>query len=117
MKLPRYSLRTLLIVVTVAALVAGGFSWRQSRLAWIRQRHAFMRDVGWSGCVVRDGSSRCPWSLKIFGEGAIVFMYAPPELCDRAAELFPESWIIPVNNWNGSITDDNKSNTLLRVIR
>jgi hypothetical protein len=99
MKLPRFSLRTLFILVTLAAIVAGGFAWYRSRLSWIRQRHAFLAGGdpyrGWSG-LIHDRSSKCPWSLKIFGEGAVVFIYAPPELCDRAAELFPEAYLVPI---------------------
>ena len=110
MRLPRFSLRTLFIIVTIAALMAGGFAWRQSRLSWIRQRHAFLNGKVTASAPVHDRSSRCPWSLKIFGESAIVFIYAPPELCDRAAELFPEAWLIPVDKakWEVRAVNDGK---------
>ncbi len=92
-----YSLRTLLVVVTVVAAPLG---WVAYQLNWIRQRHAALGSGGEInddplGCAITQGTA--PWSLRIFGEPGYEAIYAPghrsTQSVARLQSLFPEAGI------------------------
>jgi hypothetical protein len=101
----RFSLRTLLVVVTVLGSVLGWVTWN---LNWIRERHATMTWYKQNGCgpvnVFQDGT-KAPWSIRILGEpgyGTILLDVklnriptADDQRVKRQVELlFPESTVI-----------------------
>jgi hypothetical protein len=90
MKLPRFSLRTLFIIVTIAAIISTGFVWRQSQLEWIRQRHEFVKRFP---SRADPQTSPCPWHLRIFGEKGYELVCAHQDNADEARKLFPEAHI------------------------
>ena len=77
---PRFSLRTLFVLVTIAGC------WAGYQINWIRQRHNF-RD--------RHAAielSKAPWSLRPFGESGVKsFIVQMPSEFDEAQGLFPEA--------------------------
>ena len=84
---PRFSLRTLFVLVTIICICAG---WVAYQLNWIRQRHEFLQ--------AHDISDLCfnpqpaPWHLRIFGELGYehqAFMVQGEHL-QQAVKLFPE---------------------------
>jgi len=93
----RYSLRTLFIVVTVAAIVAGGFVWRQ--LEWIRLRHEFLNA---HNDAVRAAQldtpyvkyPNAPYPLGLFGEAPRRILLVLPQYVEEAKRLFPEAQVI-----------------------
>jgi hypothetical protein len=89
----QFSLRTLLIGVTLAAIPCGYVGW-QAKI--VRDRKAFLQTRYYLSC---DSSPdvkplRAPWMLRLLGAEPIyqitVFMRADAE---RAADLFPEAFI------------------------
>jgi hypothetical protein len=87
MKLPRFSLRTLLVLI---ALISIPMAWTAYQLNWIRQRHEFLRQYIKSPMEVAPAAA--PWQLRFFGEDGIVGLYdVPPEVRERADKLFPEA--------------------------
>jgi hypothetical protein len=92
----RFSLRTLFVVVTVAAIAVG---WVVYHLDWMRQRrqalesHAILVPVA---CDFGLGQCRTPWPLWILGEadvGAVSFALpssTSDEEVERIRRLFPE---------------------------
>jgi hypothetical protein len=102
---PRFRLRTLLILIALLAFPVHQF-------AWIYQRREFLKHHQSVLPLVYDQSSRCPWSLKLFGErGAVNYLCVPPDLQARASRLFPEAaflrWIdqqpVAINKWAQSV--------------
>ena len=92
MKFPlRYSLRTLFVLVTLIAIPLGWYDYHRE---WIRRRHEFLTGKVRYTAPVYDHSSRCPWQLKLFGEGAINLIRAPTDLQHEAARLFPEAGLL-----------------------
>jgi hypothetical protein len=92
----RFSLRTLFILVTLAAL------WIGWSFNWIRQRHDFVREGNTLGAVAHGSTSRAPGLLWLFGEerAEVVFLFTDDQAdYDRARRLFPEAHIEtnPVN--------------------
>jgi len=93
MKLPRYSLRTLLIAITVFAVWLG---WVDYQLNWIRQRHRFLAEKQ-IGRVTMIGHPHgyvppdCPLSLRIFGERRCKAIVVAQEDEAEARSLFPEA--------------------------
>ncbi len=100
---PRFSLRTLFVVVTVAGVAVG---WLVYHLDWIRQRHKALEwlevsKASWYAPCVTGGrfQSSAPLSIRLFGERAVVGIgmdreefagrvpYGPKEL----ESLFPEA--------------------------
>jgi hypothetical protein len=108
---PRFSLRTLFALVTLAGVLA---AWVSYQLDWIRQRHEFVsqyqdNDDSKGNVFVFGGEQRPdefrfgggellifvthppPWSLRIFGEKEELFWLWPPRSeVERCRDLFPE---------------------------
>ena len=88
MKLPRFSLRTLFVLVAIISIPMG---WVAYQLNWIRQRHALLAEANASGIVVAPGFTQAPAPLMVFGEEGVSILMIPPELHERAHQLFPEA--------------------------
>ena len=93
MKLPRYSLRTLFVLVTLAGVIC---AWVTYQLHWIRQRHDFFDRyvVNRADEVEKWGvPTKCPWSLRLFGEVEHRYIVASKGHAAEAERLFPEATI------------------------
>jgi hypothetical protein len=88
MKLPRYSLRTLLIGI---ALLSLPMAWTTYQLNWIRQRHAFRRVYGINHY---NEYEQAPWTLRLFGEWGVKTIWVPRTEMERTRDLFPEARIM-----------------------
>lgn len=88
---PRFSLRTLFVLVTIAGICSG---WVAYQLNWIRQRHEFLnsREVQ-TDTDIMTLPGRLSWSLRILGEPAHGSVVVEPEYMQEAARLFPEARI------------------------
>ena len=87
MKLPRFSLRTLFVLVTLASIPMG---WVAYQFYWIHQRHAFRANpnvIPFNPGIVNPAHT--PWQLKLLGEYDPECYVVPPELVDEARALFP----------------------------
>jgi hypothetical protein len=115
MKLPRFSLRTLFVLI---ALFACMLSWRQSTLDWIKQRNQYLgaafghfKDEFESDGYVSQGvlgvkwdheRAGLPWSLWVWGGTVRVkkstIIHVSPitvdSTTDRMKQLFPEAEIV-----------------------
>ena len=99
MKLPRFSLRTLFVLVAIAAVPMG---WVAYQLNWIRQRHEFIRQTDfhpsastalglWQSWQSEGAPSYPPpWSLRVFGEQEQRILFFRQSQEERARDLFPE---------------------------
>ena len=103
---PRFSLRTLFVVVTLACC------WCGYQLNWIRERHGIAEDpqvsVGWYNpefpLIMPGYEDKAPWTLQLFGERRAVWvvvwtksMHPGPDWRERIPEiqrLFPEALIM-----------------------
>ncbi len=90
MKLPRFRLRTLLIVIALLAIPMG---WWAYQLNWIRQRHKFLEShpMHMTNATVGGHSVEAPWQLRLFGESTIGYIHAPKTDIPEATLLFPEA--------------------------
>ena len=88
---PRFSLRTLFVLVAIVSVPLG---WMAYQLNWIRQRHEFLdgREVQ-SFMDIMTLPAPLPWSLRFFGEPAHGFVVVAPEYVQEAARLFPAARI------------------------
>ena len=114
MRLPRFqfSLRTLLIVVTLLAIPCGYVGW-QAKI--VRERNEFISRYN---CTLSSWSAfyhdpAIPWIRRFLGDEAWVAIDLPISTSNnelnRAAELFPEARRIRVmNNWELYFSDDYK---------
>jgi hypothetical protein len=96
LKLPRYSLRTMLIGFTVLCAAAG---WSAAQLRWIHQRHQFIESHRASSGFLCFDTKPAPWPLEFFGEHGWQHstMYVHRADLPAAKELFPEvPTIMPV---------------------
>ena len=106
MKLPRFKLRTLFIIVAMFCLPA---AWVGNQLMWIHDRHAALDSQGENTFLAFIGPGHgghftvpeapAPWQLRIFGEqgvGGIIIAIAneQPVLKQKLAKLFPEATIV-----------------------
>ncbi len=88
MKLPRFSLRTLLILV---ALVAIPMSWVAYQLNWIRQRHEFLQREGVVSKTI-NMDRPFPWGLRLLGEQKQYLLDVPQDDgFQNVLKLFPEA--------------------------
>ena len=84
---PRFSLRTLFVLVTIIGVGAG---WVACQLKWIRNRHAFVEAHLMESIWFNAGTA--PWQLRLFGEcgyGIPVF-FVDQRYLQQAENLFPE---------------------------
>jgi hypothetical protein len=103
----RFTLRTLFVVVTLAAIAA---SWVAYQINWIRARHTFLeiaaaepRSMQTNIAMALDArlgrpdlSPPAPWSLRIFREPAVALIvvrdeFTASEWVEKARGLFPEA--------------------------
>ena len=91
---PRFSLRTLFVLVTSIAVPLG---WVAYQLNWIRQRHGFLRRpaVSEDSSILNDSACpiKAPWGLSLFGEPPVKVIVVPNATTEEAGSLFPESLI------------------------
>jgi hypothetical protein len=93
----RFSLRTMLVLVTVLCLL---FGLAKPQLALIREREAFLdrEDIGWNSDDVS-----APGLLWLFGAHGCWHVYVPygdHQLASEAKRLFPEArcvWFWPAS--------------------
>ena len=97
----RFSLRTLLVIVTLLGLA---MAWVTIQLKWISDRHQAVRWLSaskrsWYGPpTVPEFWRQVPWSLRIFGEQGVMaigmdvdeFSGEVPYSPDQLKSLFPE---------------------------
>jgi hypothetical protein len=113
----RFSLQTLFVLVTITGVCAG---WAAYQLNWIRQRHNYLQNTIITNTdleahvdkFVAKWKATCPWSLRLFGESATDYIWAPIGAEETARRLFPESILISLDReplvWNeeaGSFSD------------
>ena len=97
MKLPRFSLRTLFVLVAIASLP---MAWAAYQLNWIRQRHAFFSQYNLDQKYLHsvlgpfNPHLKAPWPLELFGERPADVLYVNHGHLDEAKDLFPESAIL-----------------------
>jgi len=88
-----FRLRTLLILVTVAAVA---LAWYSTRVRWIHARRAFLKET--EAALIWSHPSHAPSTLRVFGEdgywGIRLPDQASPDAAERARGLFPESDIV-----------------------
>ena len=88
--LPRYSLATLFVVVTVFGV------WLGMQVKWIRDRHEFLnRTLDRKTDVCRIGGVHdAPGTLRLFGErGVTLILTTEQETIEIARHLFPEATV------------------------
>ena len=95
MKLPRFKLRTLLLLIAAFAIA---LSWTVYQLEWIRKRRDFFEHNVPRAQVLRGKPPKraAPWSLRLFGEkrpyaDGPVTMWVAESKIQMAKELFPEA--------------------------
>ncbi len=99
----RFSLRSLFVVVTLVALLAG---WVASSLNWIRDRRDFVGEGGEMNAIIHTQPGQfveAPSLLWVFGEeGAQFLVLSTDDESDfrKAQRLFPEAKVVkPVWEW------------------
>src|SRR4029078_4971425 len=85
---PRFSLRTLFVLVTIIGIGAG---WVTHQLNWIRQRHAFIQAYE-LGLLCYSPPIPPPWHLRLFGEQGYEHqgLLIKEGYLNEARNLFPE---------------------------
>jgi hypothetical protein len=94
MRLPRFSLRTLLVLVAFATLPVG---WVAYQLDWIRQRHEFLNRPDWQAMipsVPAHKMPKSPWPLALFGEAPQDVLAVHGVDAENASQLFPEAIVV-----------------------
>jgi hypothetical protein len=90
MKLPRFTLRALFLLI---ALIAIALSWSVYELNWIRQRHEFIQrysEYETGGMEPIDRWPDPPLHLRSFGEKPKLPAACGERDLDRMYSLFPE---------------------------
>lgn len=93
----QFSLRTMFILVTLAAPV---FGWVGYAMNWIRERHALLENNRGSLFVHRtmDPLPVAPGGLWLLGEDAAQYIVCSKELTAQAKRLFPESQVLDLHD-------------------
>ena len=81
MKLPRFRLRTLLVLIGLLSIPMG---WAAYQLNWIRQRHECVDRFQLDGTLYgiwQFNQSECPWQLRLFGERKIKLHQRTQGIC------------------------------------
>jgi hypothetical protein len=95
MRLPRYSLRTFLIVT---AIIGSAMGWVAYQLNWIRQRHEFLfHNDHPPGPMYQTFDKGAAWPLNLFGEQGYLTIMTGRRQMERAKALFPEADIMRLN--------------------
>jgi hypothetical protein len=101
----QFSLRTLLIVVTLFAIVCAYVSW-QMRIVAVERRDAAAKYPTWETLptpanyqgMIRERPA-APWPLCWFGEEGYALMVLPANIphdeIERLRKLFPEALVLP----------------------
>ena len=91
-----FSLRTLLVLLTLAGAAAG---WLGVQFNWIQDRHAMLEHSHVAACGFQLGYSTAPWGLWLLGEtgvGEIALWMTNDSAADEerlkaTQRLFPEA--------------------------
>ena len=90
--LPRYSLRTLFVLITLISLPLAWFAYN---LNWKRERDRFAETYH-CGLLMMYSPAKTPWPLKLLGAiQADYLLNVPKDRIEEAHALFPESIINP----------------------
>jgi hypothetical protein len=100
-KLPRYTLRTLFILIV---LISIPMSWVAYQLNWKRQRINFLRQYHIRALFY--SVAKAPWPLRLVHEPAVdCLVNVPKGHEDEAHLLFPEALINPTpSEWERAFT-------------
>ena len=95
MKRPRFSLRTLFVLVAIAGVP---MAWGAYQLNWIRQRHEFISHFGavsgYSPTTVDPQAA--PWPLSLFGEDGYTCMQHFPESQLKGAGTISRNQVLSI---------------------
>jgi hypothetical protein len=93
MKLPRFSLRTLFVLITLISLP---MAWVAYQLNWIHQRHEFIEQYqkkNISMNILNAPQSQCPWFLRLLGEQSHSFLMVKKGHEAEGQRIFPEAMV------------------------
>jgi len=99
----RFSLRTMLVLVAVAAIP---LAWMGYHLIWIMQRHQYLEDARIVAKSKAGDSKRLPIGLWLMGEHGIhslVLLEISEDERSRIAALFPESSVLVVESFDDQL--------------
>ena len=99
MRLPRFqfSLRTLLIVVTLICLALGGYVGWQKKIVLDREEVLAWIGKHWSYSLYHDKESSLPWHRRMMGDRGLKLVLAENSMAeerDRIQSAFPEAKIV-----------------------
>jgi hypothetical protein len=92
MKLPRFSLRMLLVAMApLCVSIAWAGWWVRYNHYWIRQRHAYLSPQ----TLVPTGlKAKAPWPLGWFGEPGVYEVMVRDSTVEHVQILFPEAGLL-----------------------
>jgi hypothetical protein len=87
MKLPRFKLRTLFVLIALISIPLG---WAAYQLNWQRRREKFLTRT--HAGKLHMGLIAAPWSLRLFGEIPADYLLNVADVdVEEARSLFPEA--------------------------
>ena len=86
----RFSLRTMLVLVTLVCLLCGYLGWAMN---WIRQRQVFLKTQGIVGSSYFGAFKDAPFAIRLLGEKGCKSIWVIPGQEEKGRELFPEAEI------------------------
>jgi hypothetical protein len=95
MKLPRFSVRALLILVAVASLPLG---WVAYQLDWLRQRHKFFSSKHNKTFELKHSQQGLPLIARLVGEQSLGVIFVENADLPQAKWLFPEAQVYDIAN-------------------